>query len=955
MKFVKLLKLPLICLLFSLQLEAQQYSMRHFSVNEGLVQSDVNKIIQDKKKYIWIATNGGISRFDGLKIKNYKIPISQIAYDAVEGDKNNLFVLMNKGVGMIRNDSIYSFRFSPEMELEKCRNLAFCNEKLWMITNCGITSFDGKNFRVTTTIKDVGINAIWFTIDSQNVIWIEDSRHDIWYVEKNIIKRFSVEGKAIRIGKEMGVKKDGKFYQLIGKNLSLLDFSYQDEPDCLIKNKDFWYFSVNNQIYRKKGNINDLLFESSENDKIRTMLIDKENKLWVGTHNGFYYSNSLAFTKYIVPGKLDNQVWGVLEDNNKNMWFTSFGNGLTKYDGREFQRIESYKTIMNTDSFYIGSIKKSDGVLLFSTIKGVLQYDGKRFSKVHGLPDQIYLHIYEDVGGKSMFYAGEKSLVIVAKDSIKIYDNLKYGLPHIFNIFKDKDSIYRMGGAESTVFYDGKKFLSPDTTRFKYTGGMYSSVIDSRGNVWFATRYGIKHYDYKTCQTVLPTAIGEVVLDLKMYLGRIYFGTIKGVGLIDTAEYYKKGKSVLYFDWNNGYPGEEVVQNAAFIASDSDIWIPASRGVTRFRPSRIKSVTHMPPIQIESLRIMNPGDSVTVIPGYALNKNSRLKLSYSKRDIEIRYHCVFFSDPEGISYKYRLENYDKTWRKASYTTRSIKYTQLPAGNYTFKINAYSRDGATATATAIISFTIARPFWQQWWFLALALLIFIFLTSLLNRSFKRKARKKAEIQQQLLKLKADALAAQMNPHFVFNCISSINALINLGDKQAATLYLGRFATLLRSVLKNVRANEISLEEELQMVENYMQLEQARYSNPFSYTIKRPEGVSSTQVMIPPLIIHPFVENSILHGFKGVTNVEKRINILALLSGEFLKVVVNDNGSGIKLDKEMAGTGFGLKITNERIALLESNSEVKIESDCSEDHHGTTITISIPLKLKKTQND
>jgi sensor histidine kinase YesM len=216
--------------------------------------------------------------------------------------------------------------------------------------------------------------------------------------------------------------------------------------------------------------------------------------------------------------------------------------------------------------------------------------------------------------------------------------------------------------------------------------------------------------------------------------------------------------------------------------------------------------------------------------------------------------------------------------------------------------------------------------------------------------KKKERKKAEIQQQILRLKADALAAQMNPHFVFNCISSINALINLGDKQEATLYLGRFATLLRSVLNSVRSNEISLEEELLMTENYMQLEKARYSNPFNYTIERPEGISTTAILIPPLIIQSFVENSILHGFTGLANFEKRINILAGTSGDSLIVIIKDNGIGIPPNKQHE-TGLGTRITTERIALLGNKAHVTIDSKIDEDDHGTTVTITIPLKQLK----
>ena len=246
--------------------------------------------------------------------------------------------------------------------------------------------------------------------------------------------------------------------------------------------------------------------------------------------------------------------------------------------------------------------------------------------------------------------------------------------------------------------------------------------------------------------------------------------------------------------------------------------------------------------------------------------------------------------------------------------------------------------------------ISAPFQQKWWFITIAILIILVVLIGLFQWMKKKERKRAEIQQHILKLKADSLAAQMNPHFVFNCISSINALINIGDKQQASIYLGRFASLLRSVLKSVRLSEISLEEELSITENYMQLEQARYSNPFNYNIERPDGFSISVVMVPPLIIQPFVENSVLHGFSRSPNYDKRINILAVISGDRLKIVIKDNGLGITTDNQ-SETGMGIKITKERIALLENNAQVHIESYIDKDHHGTTITIELPLKIKK----
>ena len=947
--------LTIVYLVKPLFLEAQQYSFQHFSVNEGLIQSDVNNIIQDNKKYIWVATNGGVSRFDGLKIKNYTIPISHEVYYLVEGEHHEIFALLKNGVGMIRNDSVYSYRFEDEdMKINKCRNLVFRNGKLWMFTNHGITFFDGKKFHVAESLKSYALNACWFSIDNNDVIWIEDVDRNIWYTENDKLVEFKIKGSALRNGSEIAVNQKGNVFRILGRNLFFLDSFEQGQINDLQRNGDYWYFTTKSQVIRKKGTFTELLFETPEKDKVATFFLDKEKRLWIGTQNGFYYSNSLAFKKYSIPNMLDNRVSGIVEDNDKNLWFSSFSNGLTKYKNKKFEKIDAYKNVLNTYTFSIGSMKKSNGNLLFTTTKGILQFDGKRYSKVPHLPDQGYMFIYEDKETGAMFYAGENSLVIEAGDSLKVFDNLKFNLPQIFHIFKDKNNIYRMGGAEMTIFFDGHRILPPDSSKYGYTKGMYSSISDSRGNIWIATRYGIMFYDYKSCKPILANEISEAVFDLKIYFGKIYFGTIKGVGTIDTDRFYKDEKAVSYFDYKNGYPGEEVVQNGAIVTSDSAIWIPATRGVIKFSPSRIQTINCLPQVQLESLIASNPKGVRKHLSSYELNKKSIVNLTYKLKDIEINYHCISISDPEGITYKYKLDNYDYDWREVPFNVRSIKYSQLPAGDYAFKISAFNKEGiATATPT-IIFIQIGHPFWLEWWFQLLSLLVAVFIAFLIFRNMKEKEHKKAEIQQQILKLKADALAAQMNPHFVFNCISSINALINLGDKQEATLYLGRFATLLRSVLKSVRANEISLDEELLMIENYMHLEQARYNKPFNYTIKRPNGISSTLIMIPPLIIQPYVENSILHGFAGTINYVKRINILAVKSGDQLKVVIKDNGSGITQNKERE-TGLGTKITNERIALLEDHAQVLIESYSDEINHGTTVTISIPLKIKNTEND
>lgn len=216
-------------LLQAMALKAQQYSLQHFSVNEGLIQSDVNKIIQDNSRFIWIATNGGVSRFDGLKFKNYNTLIAETINDIVEGDQHEIYILTKKGIGMIRNDSVYSYYFDTNMQRSDCRNLVYNNGKLWMITNRGITFFDGKSFHITQPIICKDLNAVWFSIDSNKEFWIEDSNKSIWHTENNKLTKLNVDGKAQRNGSEMSVIRANDVYKIGSGEMLFLD--HFDQPE----------------------------------------------------------------------------------------------------------------------------------------------------------------------------------------------------------------------------------------------------------------------------------------------------------------------------------------------------------------------------------------------------------------------------------------------------------------------------------------------------------------------------------------------------------------------------------------------------------------------------------------------------------------------------------------------------------------------------------------------------
>jgi LytS/YehU family sensor histidine kinase len=303
------------------------------------------------------------------------------------------------------------------------------------------------------------------------------------------------------------------------------------------------------------------------------------------------------------------------------------------------------------------------------------------------------------------------------------------------------------------------------------------------------------------------------------------------------------------------------------------------------------------------------------------------------------------------------------------TNRVISYTNVPPGNYKFKIIASNNDGIWNEAGYELGLVITPPFWATWWFRTIVLIAFIGVVFLFfklreNRIRKEQARQTA-INKQIAEIRMIALRAQMNPHFIFNSLNSIQHFITISEKKEALNYLSKFSKLIRKILENSRENTVSISNELQLLELYIQLEQLRFNNKFDYHIAVDEKIDRENTEIPPLLIQPYIENAILH---GLINKNSKGDLWLSLekNNGLLMCKIEDNGIGraraqeIEQKKVSKHKSLGIKVTGERIstlsALLDYKMEVVIEdlfetkpvSGEAPKPAGTRVTISIPVK-------
>lgn len=211
-----------------------------------------------------------------------------------------------------------------------------------------------------------------------------------------------------------------------------------------------------------------------------------------------------------------------------------------------------------------------------------------------------------------------------------------------------------------------------------------------------------------------------------------------------------------------------------------------------------------------------------------------------------------------------------------------------------------------------------------------------------------------ISEQLSKAKLDALRSQMNPHFIFNCINSIDALIQSNDKYGATVYLNKFAKLLRNILDSSKQDTVTLSKDIDTLKLYVELEQLRHENKFIVEINVDDFFLQSDIKVPSLIIQPFVENAILHGIRYRTDNSGKLSIAIIKKNEWLQIIIEDNGVGRSFHKYQPlkeKISYGIDMTNDRLKLFNNEENASLEiKDLTENNKPSGTRVTVLLKIK-----
>ena len=301
-----------------------------------------------------------------------------------------------------------------------------------------------------------------------------------------------------------------------------------------------------------------------------------------------------------------------------------------------------------------------------------------------------------------------------------------------------------------------------------------------------------------------------------------------------------------------------------------------------------------------------------------------------------------------------LMNNDE-WKSRPVNKNDLNYENLNPGTYTFEVKSVVEHNESEISE--VQFEIKPPFWKTSYFLIFVLGIFAFLFTLFYKYRVKKKVEKERINTLLSQLENTAIRSQLNPHFIFNSLNSIRSMILLDRKQDSVQYLEQFSDMVREVLQMSKEERVTLDHEISFNRNYLEIEKLRFSDKFNFSFNIEEDLDLKHILVPPLIIQPFVENAIWHGLLH-NKKESILNIdIQSIEGS-LHIIIDDNGIGREKSKLLQKSSIkktkknlGVSLSKKRISMLGKNANVEIIDKYENNHPaGTTVHIVIPLNYE-----
>jgi ligand-binding sensor domain-containing protein/anti-sigma regulatory factor (Ser/Thr protein kinase) len=734
--------------------------------------------------------------------------------------------------------------------------------------------------------------------------------------------------------------------------------------------------------------------QSLSSNSVYAICRDQSGIMWFGTYWGGIDKldnkrSRFAHIKknYYAPiNSPENNIFAAYSDSAHGLWLGSWGDGLLRYDPETstFTAWRNQKENPKSLSFnFIRRIIAADrsglwigtyggGLNHFDPEAGTFrryQYNNKDNSS---LSNDFILSLLQDRSGR-LWVGTEDGLNVAEKPDMRfnrilsgMADTTALGSNRILSLYQDSAGRVWIGTSNGLSFFDDSLY---SISRFRSKQGItlgnefIHTMLETKrlalNNLWLGTSFGLVRLDLATnlCQRYteqngLPSNVVYGILEDER--GFLWLSTNKGLSKFNPAL-----EIVRNYDLQDGLQSNMFNADACCNLPGGELFFGGINGFNIFHPEKIISNTYIPSVYITGFRVF---DQDRRLP--ANTSNSEIVLSHEDNFFTIEFSALDYTNPAKNHYNYRLNGVDKSWVLVI-NRNFASYTNVPPGRYVFEVMGSNSNGVWNKMTRRLSIVITPPFYLSGWFKAIVALLMATSAILAALLIRIRERRKASLNRKIAELKLKALRAQMNPHFIFNTLNSIQYYISVNDQKSAYLYLSKFSRLMRLTLDNSERSSIPLEQELEMLRLYLELQQLRFEDKFDYSISVALDIPLNEIEIPTMILQPLIENSVQHGI-GKMKDKGHIDISLEQRDNTLVCSIEDNGVGINKSLEYpkeihpGHKSAGINLIRERLNILGAvrNRPIDVQIfDLEQENNGrrgTRVILNLPLMTDELES-
>lgn len=906
-----------------------------YSFQDGLAGNSVYDLLQDDEGFMWFATNHGVSRFDGHQFINFHksdgLPDEEVIKLGRDVSGRIWFLGFNGKSSYFQSGQFYDESRSPlaaavQLQSPFCSFLQSKNGVCYLVSNTdGFIRLAGDQvmrFSMDSVRRYTGIAAIngfrSVKLDTADNLWIIGA-DSAWIFEKGKLSLSSCR-KTVASKNLLGSKflKNGSVATLLDEKIILRHGNTSDS--LIIPGLDPWHdYSVTEE--------------------------DAKGNLWLLTKSGAYFFRGQRLDKSHTVKVLSGEFTGhIFSDSEGNTWCTLLKQGVCMFPSTVIQFLKTESGLAGNEVMALAL--HPEGIIAgFSN--GSLQMIKTENGSLSITPPVKAGSYFVDI-----FHSARNAWSILTASGLATCDD-QLRLSHQINIpwvksgcVAEDGSVYIGGIYRFGVLRENElKFLHV----FPFENRIYSIAPDDTGGVWLGTEKGLYCYhdsvmtyygetyplangriddlkfDKQHRLWIASSHAGLLLLDgkkmLKMGVGDETFsahriivadnGTIyaaTSIGILSVRNSASNAFSIERIDQADGLVTENI---NALLLRDNTLWIGTDGGLQVLPLDQLLREPADIPVRLLSFSVNGQAASLT----------DEMNLQHLQNNIRLAYTGISLRPSQPVRYRYKLHEQDTAW---TYTTNSsLDLPDLPFGMYRILVEAGTTESNWSSLPLAISFSIPPPFWYTWWFillvaLAVALILFLAIRWWYRWQTGREAMKRKSVESELA-----ALRSQMNPHFVFNSLNAIQDFIMSHKTEEANEYLAKFAKLMRAILNHSRMAFVSIEEECDLLNTYLELEALRFNQAFDWTITQGKGIVPADDEIPGMLLQPVVENSVRHGFRSLER-KGHLSICFEKEDGYIRCEVQDNGHGRIQGTQRDGQSHALILIHERLNLLNQSA-------------------------------